>query len=299
MASNSRKSIDITRWAEERYYSKQWGARVDLRAQQRPSRDVQDAVQPPFWVEQLQPIPCAAFVYRVQPGDTLFRIAQRFDIDVQALLATNPQVLDPDEIDPGELLCVPGRPRCPAEIDGFVYTVLSGDTLDRIAQQFQVSVEEIVAVNPQITDVNEVIAGEALCIPRPTRPRFPCAVFLSPTAALPADVAASGTVLVQGEPDGPEGSFLLSFVAVGLPGPESLGEYDGYVGAVQVGEEFAPVILERNAFGDQPVTWAGSGIVRDVSIAEAIVSVRPLNEESGESGDPILRGFVAADCIGS
>lgn len=299
MTFEPQMSIDITRWAEERYYSNRMSAQKGRTMLRRTSYDVRDAVQPPFWVEQLQPIPCSAFVYRVQPGDTLFIIAQRFDIDVEALIATNPQVMDPNEIEPGELLCVPGRPQCPKEIDGIVYTVLPGDTLDQIAQTFGVSVEEIVAVNPQVQDVDEVIAGEALCIPRPSRPRFPCCVFLSPTAELPPEVQASGSVLVQGEPQGPEGAFLLSFLAVGLPEPDTFGEYDGYVGVIQVGEELSPAILQPTTFEGQPETWAGSQTVEEIAIGEGIVSVRPLNQESGESGAPILRGFVAADCIGT
>ena len=48
--------------------------------------------------------------YTVQPGDTLFFIAQRFGTTVPAILACNPQITNPNLIFPGQVLCVPGAP---------------------------------------------------------------------------------------------------------------------------------------------------------------------------------------------
>jgi LysM repeat protein len=44
--------------------------------------------------------------YIVQPGDTLFLIARRFGITVPALLQLNPQISDPDRIEPGMVLTI-------------------------------------------------------------------------------------------------------------------------------------------------------------------------------------------------
>lgn len=46
-------------------------------------------------------------VYVVQPGDTLFRIAQRFGTTVQAIVAANPQITDPNKIFPGQKIIIP------------------------------------------------------------------------------------------------------------------------------------------------------------------------------------------------
>ncbi|MFY9563681.1 MAG: LysM peptidoglycan-binding domain-containing protein, partial [Limnochordia bacterium] len=51
--------------------------------------------------------PPNTFAYIVQPGDTMFLIAQRFGVRLDALIAANPQIPDPSEIRPGQTVCVP------------------------------------------------------------------------------------------------------------------------------------------------------------------------------------------------
>ncbi|NLY11822.1 MAG: SafA/ExsA family spore coat assembly protein [Firmicutes bacterium] len=52
-------------------------------------------------------IPCSGFLYTVQPGDTMFFIAQRFGVPLQALIAANPQIQNPNLIFPGQVICIP------------------------------------------------------------------------------------------------------------------------------------------------------------------------------------------------
>ncbi|TDA68846.1 MAG: LysM peptidoglycan-binding domain-containing protein [Clostridia bacterium] len=42
--------------------------------------------------------------YVVQPGDTLFRISRRFNIDLDRLVAQDPQIVHPDLIWPGQII---------------------------------------------------------------------------------------------------------------------------------------------------------------------------------------------------
>ncbi len=53
------------------------------------------------------PVSCNGFYYTVQPGDTLFLIAQRFGVSLAALIAANPQIPNPNLIFPGQVICVP------------------------------------------------------------------------------------------------------------------------------------------------------------------------------------------------
>ena len=46
-------------------------------------------------------------LYIVQPGDTLTRIALRFNIPVGALLQANPQITNPDLVYPGQIIAIP------------------------------------------------------------------------------------------------------------------------------------------------------------------------------------------------
>lgn len=45
--------------------------------------------------------------YTVVGGDTMFTIAQRLRVTLQALVAANPHIPDPNVIFPGDVLCVP------------------------------------------------------------------------------------------------------------------------------------------------------------------------------------------------
>ncbi len=111
--------------------------------------------------------------YTVQPGDTMFLIAQRFGVSLNALIAANPHISNPNLIFPGDVLCVPGGPgecgnrvpaSCPPGFQGR-YTVQPGDTMFLIAQRFGVSLNALIAANPQISNPNLICPGDVLCVP--------------------------------------------------------------------------------------------------------------------------------------
>jgi spore coat assembly protein SafA len=45
--------------------------------------------------------------YVVRPGDTLSGIAERFGVSLGALEAANPQITNPDLINPGQVIKIP------------------------------------------------------------------------------------------------------------------------------------------------------------------------------------------------
>jgi len=124
--------------------------------------------------------------YVVQPGDTLTRIAQRFGTTVQALLAANPQITNPNLIYVGQVIEIPGgqeatptqtlvptptaTPATPTPTPTpsgttTTYVVQPGDTLTRIAQRFGTTVQALLAANPQITNPNLIYVGQVIEIP--------------------------------------------------------------------------------------------------------------------------------------
>ncbi len=106
--------------------------------------------------------------YFVIPGDTMAIIAARFGIVTEELIAVNPHISDPEELFPGDVLCVPGFRRplaaCPA---GFqvLFEVDFGDTIAAIAERFNVSVDDLIAANPHIPDPARLYPGDILCVP--------------------------------------------------------------------------------------------------------------------------------------
>lgn len=97
-------------------------------------------------------------LYEVQPGDTLGDIAFRFGTTVPVLLRLN-RLDDPDALTVGQKLLVPA----PADGEN-LYEVQPGDTLWRIAQATDTTVEELIRLN-DIRTPNLIYPGERLRLP--------------------------------------------------------------------------------------------------------------------------------------
>lgn len=86
----------------------------------------------------------AASTYTVQPGDTLYRIAQKFGTTVAQIKANNK--LTSDTVYPNQRLII-----SPSKQN--TYTVQPGDTLSKIAQKFGTTVAQIKANNGLTSDI--------------------------------------------------------------------------------------------------------------------------------------------------
>ena len=93
--------------------------------------------------------------YRVQRGDTVSGIAQRFGVSVGAIIASN-DIRNARRLQEGAVLRIPN-------IDGIPYSVRAGDSLSRIAASFNVPLEVILDVNDIRSDV--IRPGETIFIP--------------------------------------------------------------------------------------------------------------------------------------
>jgi LysM repeat protein len=142
------------------------------------------------------PPPTSNNTYVVQPGDTMFRIATRYNTTVAALAQLN-GIVNPNVIRVGQRLVVPvpggsepptavppaptlagptpilvtptlGAPVLtaipPTAIPARTYTVQPGDNLYRISLRFGVSMRALVQANG-IADANRIFVGQRLTIP--------------------------------------------------------------------------------------------------------------------------------------
>lgn len=86
----------------------------------------------------------------VQPGDSLWEIARRFDVDVQSVAAAN-GIDAAAVINPGVELRIPGRYAGPAVDQGGAatpeITVAKGDSLWKIARRYDTTVAALMAAN--------------------------------------------------------------------------------------------------------------------------------------------------------
>jgi LysM repeat protein len=123
----------------------------------------------------------SAVAYIVRPGDTLWRISRQFGTTVNAIVAANPAITNPNLIYIGQVIEVPTGPTgglpppatpppgpptpVPPPPSGTTYVVQRGDTLSRIAARFGTTVAAIVNANPVITNPNLIYVGQVLTIP--------------------------------------------------------------------------------------------------------------------------------------
>lgn len=95
--------------------------------------------------------------YIVQNGDTLLRVARKFQIEASALHAVNPQLRPSVHLPPGMMLTIP--PASPQ-----MYCIQPGDTPNELANRFEVPLNRLMSVNTHL-DPQQLIPGQLLAIP--------------------------------------------------------------------------------------------------------------------------------------
>ena len=93
--------------------------------------------------------------YYVQRGDTLKKIAAKFNTTVDAILQLN-HILNPDLIYVGQGITLPAGLS--------TYIVQRGDTLKIIANKYGTTVENLLALNPRIWNPNLIYVGQVVRI---------------------------------------------------------------------------------------------------------------------------------------
>lgn len=136
--------------------------------------------------------------YAVRPGDTVSDIADEFGVSADSILWANPKLEDnPDMLSLGQVLNIPPT-------TGVLYTVLNGDTVQKIADKFKTKkapadqlVQNIVKseFNQELHELEEptfaLTSGQFLMVPGGTKP-YVARVVTAYSGPVPAN-AARGT----------------------------------------------------------------------------------------------------------
>jgi LysM repeat protein len=99
------------------------------------------------------PPPAYGQVYYVQRGDTLKKIAAKFNTTVDAILQIN-HILNPNLIYVGQGITLPAGVS--------TYIVQRGDTLKIIANRYGTTVQNLLALNPNIWNANWIYVGQVI-----------------------------------------------------------------------------------------------------------------------------------------
>ncbi|WP_027883609.1 peptidoglycan DD-metalloendopeptidase family protein [Meiothermus rufus] len=106
-------------------------------------------------------------LYTVRPGDTLSQIAQRYRVDMRAIMYSSG--LEGIALRPGQVLRIPLVDEAPSEVrlpPGVqVYIVRRGDTVESVARRFDLTVLGLVSANPGLPSLDRLEVGSALYIP--------------------------------------------------------------------------------------------------------------------------------------
>ncbi|MFH1183499.1 MAG: LysM peptidoglycan-binding domain-containing protein [Chloroflexota bacterium] len=100
--------------------------------------------------------PPTSGTYVVQWGDTMRKIAARFDVRLSDLIAANPHISNPNLIYRGQVIYLPGS--------GSLHTVQRGDTLKKIASRYGTTLSSLISLNPQIRNANLIYPGQVIRI---------------------------------------------------------------------------------------------------------------------------------------
>ena len=102
------------------------------------------------------PPPASGQTYYVVRGDTLRKIAAKFNTTVDAILRVNPQITNPNVIYVGQAIAIPAGPTS--------HIVQRGDTLRIIANKYGTTVDAILALNPNIKNPNLIYVGQVIVV---------------------------------------------------------------------------------------------------------------------------------------
>lgn len=103
-------------------------------------------------------------LYTIIPGDSLFGLARRFNITIDAIIAANPGI-NPQNLIIGTRICIPVPPTGPCP-GGFLYVIKPGDTYYSIARRFGTVVPALIAANPGVNP-DRLVIGTSICVPAP------------------------------------------------------------------------------------------------------------------------------------
>ncbi len=126
--------------------------------------------------------------YTVQPGDTLYGIAEKYNVSAETLMWANNMEANPDLLRLGqELIILP--------VSGILHTVQKGDTLQGIAKKYGADVNDVLALPANgLSDASTPLAtGQNLIVPGGSKPRVivrapaPAARAIARPAAAPAN----------------------------------------------------------------------------------------------------------------
>lgn len=100
--------------------------------------------------------------YSVKDGDTLFNISQKYNVRWDSIAQIN-NLSEPYVVHAGQSLKIPQATT--SKIPDKIYTIKEKETLVSIAKQFNITVDDIIAVNPNLQKSDLITIGQVIKLP--------------------------------------------------------------------------------------------------------------------------------------
>jgi LysM repeat protein len=100
--------------------------------------------------------------YTVKNGDTLFNISQQYNLRWDSIAQIN-NLNEPYLLHAGQILKIPQGTT--SKVPNKIYTIKPNDTLASIAKQFNITVDDIIAVNPNLQKSDLITPGQVIKLP--------------------------------------------------------------------------------------------------------------------------------------
>jgi len=100
--------------------------------------------------------------YIVKSGDTLFNISQQYNVKWDLIAEFN-NLSEPYLLHAGQELKVPQATT--SAVPNKIYTIAQGDTLASIAKKYNITVDDIIAVNPNLQKSDLITVGQVIKLP--------------------------------------------------------------------------------------------------------------------------------------
>lgn len=106
-----------------------------------------------------RPVECRGYIHVIEAGDTLYKLARKYDVKLFDIMRLNPYV-NVYNLQIGDEICIPTMPARPEK----TYVVNEGDTLAKVLDAFGVNFDTLVKWNPTLLEV-ELPEGLILKLP--------------------------------------------------------------------------------------------------------------------------------------
>lgn len=106
-------------------------------------------------------------IHIVKEGDTLYFLSKKYNVSLEKIISANPEITDPNQLSIGMKVKIPSAPVTthPGESILHQHKVVQGDSLWKLSKAWGVSLQDMIAANPQLKNPNALMVGETVFIP--------------------------------------------------------------------------------------------------------------------------------------